>query len=395
MARDDSNAYVDNWESFISSTLGVVLPILLAMIAINLRVFDNYDSNDQALLWTGLGLLALYFVYEGYCLMKYEKGKAMIRRVAGFVSMLFIIISIGILADDSQAGNLINDVLFDLHSATKSGESTVTTNLPNMTAEYDSDAKKLFHADCGNNTMTPSFLDFGVSGTRMSSGLFMIGFTIAAVASVTLIKEEIKSESPTYKYPELRGGITFFVTLAMLAFGFTTAGLNWSRLPEHPEDLGYTVTRSNNIYDSRELIHGMLGLFLLFTLAHDLVTYAARYGNDKMDVSILNMTVMGLSTVCTFLALIGVGMMMNTPETSDLADRIHQIGASLSTKSEATLAELKNFTRDVPPSVMVCTETVFDDYQAASVLLSFVVPSALLHSWRAIYSMGIMEPTEE
>jgi len=341
-----------------------------------------------------LALLAAYFVYEGYCLMKYEKGMAMIRRVAGLVSMLFIIISIGILADDSKAGNPINDVVFDTHDTKKSGEFTVTTNLPNLTAYYvtfvGSDAKKLFDADCGNNTMTPSFLDFGVSGTRMSSGLFMIGFTIAAVASVTLIKEKIEEESPTYNFPEARMLITSVVTLAMLAFGFTTAGLNWSRLPEHPEDLGYTVTRSKNIYDSRELIYGMLGLFLLFTLVHDLYTYAARYGNNKMDVSILNMIVMGLSTVCTFLAVIGVGMMMNTPETSDLADRIHQLGAS-----ELTLAQLKNESRDVPPSVMVCTETVFDDYQTASILLSFVVPSALLHSWRAIYSMGIMEPTAE
>ena len=391
--RDESNAYDDNWESFTSSMLGVVLPILLAMTAINLRVFDNYESNDQALLWTGLGLLALYFGYEGYCLMKYENGKAMIRRVAGFVSMLLIIISIGILADDSKAGNPINDVVFEIHDTKKSGEFSVTTNLPNLTAGFGSDAKKLFDADCGNNTMTPSFLDFGVSGTRMSSGLFMIGFTIAAVASVTLIKEEIGDpRSPIYDYPGASMVITSIATLAMLAFGFTTAGLNWSRLPEHPEDLGHTVTRSNNIYDSRELIHGMLGLFLLFTLIHDLFTYAARYGNNKMDASILNMLVMGLSTVCTFLALIGVGMMMNnTPGTSDLADRLHQVGAS----GSKTLAQLKNDTRDVPPSVMVCTETVFDDYQTASVLLSFVVPSALLHSWRAIYSMGIMEPTAE
>jgi hypothetical protein len=395
------DGYGTNWETFGLSSIGVVVPALLVMTAICVRMDGDIGETWQILMYLSGGLLSLYTMVEAVRAMRYDQGKAMVRRIAGIVAMALLAGAVFVLAVNSDGDNRIKDINFLLLDPTNSSNVVVvnhTSFAGTLTqGEDDEFAARLVDKKCGDIALSPSFLDFGVSGTRMSSGLFMIGFMIAGVASVTLIGENIDQGALANRDPRLVGFVTLLATIALIAFGLAAAILNWLRLPERPDYLGYTHTRSHNIYDSRQLIVGMLIGFLGFLVIHDFITAFSR--KDNRELTFLTRIVYFISWASTILALAGAIMMMTNPEKEDLAERIVQLGVSSSGGSVMPPASsmvnwFQNMTRDVPPAVMVCTQPGFDDYKTASFLLSFVAPSALLHAWRAIYSTGIMVPND-
>lgn len=393
MSSDDG--YKSNWETFGLSLIGVVVPAFLVVAGICVRMDGDIKETWQILLYLSGGLLSLYTMVEVGRAMRYDKGKAMVRRIAGLVAMALLASAVFVVAVNSDGDNKIKDIKFIVHREPAPSEVANFTNF-----ETDEASPNAVNKKCGDIALSPSFLDFGVSGTRMSSGLFMIGFMIAGVASVTLIGENIDQGPLKDRDPRLVGFVTLIATVALIAFGVVAAIFNWLRLPERPDYLGYTYTRGHNIYDSRQLIIGLLIGFLGFLVIHDCITAISRKNNKEL--SFLTMFVYVISWASTILALAGAIVMMTNPEKEDLAERMVQLGLTASTfgGDESTFTDatfnnmVQNITKDVPPAVMVCAEPGFDDYKTASFLLSFVVPSALLHAWRAIYSTGIMVPND-
>ena len=387
-----SDGYKSTWETFGTSLIGVVVPAFLVVAGICVRMDGDIKETWQILLYLSGGLLSLYTMLEVGRAMRYDKGEAMVRRIAGMVAMALLASAVFVVAVNSDGDNKIKDINFYVHNGPEPSKVVNFT-----TFETDEASRNVVNKKCGDIALSPSFLDFGVSGTRMSSGLFMIGFMIAGVASVTLIGEKIDQGPLKDRDPRLVGFVTLIATVGLIAFGVVAAIFNWLRLPERPDYLGYTYTRGHNIYDSRQLIVGLLIGFLGFLVIHDCITATSRKNNNEL--SFLTASVYFISWASTILALAGAIMMMTNPEKEDLAERMVQLGfgageGSIIPPTTSSLNYAQNATRDVPPAVMVCTEPGFDHYKTASFLLSFVVPSALLHAWRAIYSTGIMVPND-
>jgi hypothetical protein len=94
------------------------------------------------------------------------------RRGAGIVAIGLIAASFGIMAASSDKNNAIGDISFryyDIETGAmrKDNATALNAELNETTSE------RLFDPDCLENMLTPSILDFGVSGTRTSnSGVY-------------------------------------------------------------------------------------------------------------------------------------------------------------------------------------------------------------------------------
>ena len=172
-----SDGYKSTWETFGTSFMGVVAPAFLVMTGICVRMDGDIGETWQILLYLCGVLLSLYTLVEVGRAMRYDKGKAMVRRIAGMVAMALLAGAVFVVAVNSDGDNKIKDINFILHQSP--GPFTTMANVTLF--ESDEAIPNLVNKKCGDIALSPSFLDFGVSGTRMSSGLFMIGFMLSLI----------------------------------------------------------------------------------------------------------------------------------------------------------------------------------------------------------------------
>ena len=345
-------------------------------------------------MWIAFGIIAAYWLYE---LMKAAKERmdnsennlvleAGIRRSGGLISIALIAASFAVLAANANDSHTVGDTTVlvtdeytlasGLDNLTKIGISSVTGN---------TFTENVLDHDCLKNTMSRSFLDFGVSGTRTSSMIFMIGFVIAAISSTCLLGENVSNNT---KHKNLVKVVSLVVTLGIAGVGLAVIILGFDRLPERPKTLAVSMYDGHNIYDTRELLFGLLGLFLILLALHDLVSIFARWAHR----SVITTLVIIVSLICAIISTAGVGLMMSTPGKESHAEHLLENLIPKATAGEKQF--IHEMVKNIPPSVTVCLEDEFEAYQNASVLLSFVVPTAMFYAWRAVYASGIVKASD-
>jgi hypothetical protein len=390
MASSDTNSMMVN---FIVGIFGYVAPAAIAMAAVNLRLDQNDGSNERNLLWISMSILGVVCLVESIRLILH-KNTMRGRRGAGIVAIGLIAASFGIMAASSDKNNAIGDISFryyDLETGAMRKDNATGIN-----AQFnETTSEQLFDPDCLENMLTPSILDFGVSGTRTSNVVFMVGFVFAAVGSVTLIGENVQR---TIFGNWGLTAVSWLVSLGIVGLGGTVVGLH-RRLPEKYDYLDHTYTRGHDIFSTRSTMMSLIIAFITLIAVHDLVDMWTRGSGDKdANGKGFYMVVVMLSWAATVIALVGAGaFMLNHPTDESLYDRFVEIAESVAgTPADVPIAKaaFQNTTRDMPPSVVACTEGTYDDYRTGSILISFAIPAAILHAWRSVYLNDFVGPGE-
>ena len=386
---DDTSMAISN---IIVGIVGYVVPAVLAMVAVNRRLDQKDGSGERNLLFISTAILGAGFLYESYLLMKH--GDMRLRRAAGVVAIGLIAASFGIMADSSDRDNVIGGINFTAYDEDTDAMLVYNATALNTDLNNTFSGKPMFDPDCLENMLTPSILDFGVSGTRTSNMMFVAGFALAAVASVTLIGEKVER---TILPKELLTAVSLLVSLAIFGLGGAVVGLH-RRLPEKYDYLDHTDTRGHDIFSTRSLMMKLMIAFITLIAIHDVVDMLTRGSGKKgANHKKFYMVVVMLSWVATIIAIVGARYMLGYPSDESLYDRLVQIGESMSVPSAIIAdgkADLLNQTRDVPPSVMACTEGTYDDYETGSILISFAIPAAILHAWRSVCLNDFVTPGE-
>lgn len=365
--------------TWVSSFVGALVPVAGMMLAVNNRVMNNYSSSMKTYEWIAFGIFTLYLIVEFSLLMMEEKRIQGVRRFAGLAGGALIAFSFAIAAAKTTDNAIIDDMYIN---------GNLGSNITEQQAAFASvyPKKTLYDEDCADVRMSPSFGDYGVSGTRLSNAMFIFGLTIVSVAATSLYGTKTGDVGEFYDAHSQK--ISGFVCFVMTALGVALFGITLSRLPENIHYLDSLRTRDHGIYETRTALLSLLIAFLVATLLNDIYAKVGRgLVATRNGRVILSTLVEYLSMLAMVAAIVGVGMMIHQTDQSAAAKRYRQLTGS-------TMADAKSAVGDVLPGASVCVVSDFGDYQMASGSLSSLVAVGVLYTWRCIYAPDYTTPAD-
>lgn len=373
-----------------SSLLGALAPVGLMMAAICMRALDNDTGNMPTLQYVAASVFALYVLGEGLRAHSIESKLRARWGFGGIVGGLFTATAFFLSAENSRTAGITDDIRFFESADLPIGFNMTALNA--IVAGQVPGRPPLFDPACADMHLSPSFADFGVSGTRTANIFFIIGLAVSAIFALSL--EGTRAQSGGGRDPGTRTVsallcLTMAVTAAVMVIILST------RIPERMENLGHVFTRGENIFTARSTLLWVLVVFLGAALAHDILnmtvyrreTDANPVAKRGDETNILSTIVRGLCVLATFVTIVGVSAFIFDNSDAAVAKRLDQIdsgGAGVLTVS----AEF----RAIPPAVQVCVANNFDHYQTYSGLLSTIVATSVLYTWRCLYATDYATP---
>jgi len=399
-------------EKFAFHTLGIVVPSGLVAISCGVR-FDNATDMSQ---YTLLGAAALLFTVwvvisaRKFSMESSGERKAGVRRVMGLIAGVIVVVALWMMM--ATAGR--DETAFAMNITIEIdpeviGSDPLDTIIPTYAGNFTRVLKgvdpevefNVVDDKCLNISLVPSAMDIGVSGDNIVNGLLMIAFIFAALGTVTFTsygKEDRKQRDDPMAntlFP-----VQIVVSAAIVGLGIATTVMIFTPFPRFPDEIKLNST--NSAYDHRTEVMYMFGSFVIFVLAHDIVSAIVRARSDagwsKDATSKFYEVVSYIMAICVIVGSFVMAPQLKADGLEDeFIDQLTEYARAQSDGSadEEIQARLQTYEKavefQVPPTVTACTVDNYDDYENYGKVMTLVVPLVIFYVWRSVYAHDYYE----